>query len=83
MSNGNNHRANHPSAGASQRGMESPDAEILVFRPRSLRDRQQHEALDEELCDCLWCVPSDMGLLERHPSIPGSLTDVRSTSKRS
>ncbi len=82
MSNGNNHRANHPSAGASQRGMESPDAEILVFRPRSLRDRQQDETLDEEFCDSVRYLPSDMGLLERHPSIEGSLTNLRSTGKR-
>ena len=83
MPNSNHHRTSHPSAGTSQRGMESPDAQVLVFRPRSLRDIKQHQAFDEELCDCLWCVPSDMGLLQRHPSIEGSLTDLRSTGKRS
>jgi hypothetical protein len=81
MPNSNHHRTSHPSAGTSQRGMESPDAQILVFRPRSLRDIEQYEALDEELCDSIWSVQENLGLLQRHPSIEGSLTNLRSTGE--
>ena len=82
MPNSNHYRTSHPSAGTSQRGMESPDAQILVFRPRSLRDRQSDNAQDEKLCDSIWSVQENLGLLQRHPSIEGSLTDLRPTGKR-